>query len=323
MAFARTALAFEGSALALTDFDVLRASARAMNPRALAELGARLVTGRAAPRAPEQGMILLEEAAAQNSGMALHFLAMLAARRNDWKTAWEFSEKAAATGHQRAHAQVKLLGPREHFDVASWLRPPALAMQFEAPRLGVIKNFLPRSFCSWMIDAARDRLSRVQVLDRETGRAETTAGRSNTAVGFGFTNSDLIVQLIDARIAAAVGSPVRNGEPTNVLHYSLGEEFGFHYDFFEGPSFASEITDYGQRATTVLIYLNDDYEGAETDFPLLNWRFKGGTGDALVFWNVSPHGRLEHKSMHAGLPPTRGEKWLLSKWLRDKEHPLL
>jgi len=74
----------------------------------------------------------------------------------------------------------------------------------------------------------------------------------------------------------------------------------------------------GQRVATFLVYLNDGYEGGETSFPRLDYRFKGATGDALVFANVEPNGAPDPRTMHAGTPTTRGEKWLLSQWIRDR-----
>jgi hypothetical protein len=64
--------------------------------------------------------------------------------------------------------------------------------------------------------------------------------------------------------------------------------------------------------------LNEGYAGGETDFPRIGYRFKGRTGDALVFGNVEPSGKPDPRTMHAGLPPTSGEKWLLSQWVRDR-----
>jgi prolyl 4-hydroxylase len=37
-----------------------------------------------------------------------------------------------------------------------------------------------------------------------------------------------------------------------------------------------------------------------------------------MFSNLDPAGRPEPASLHAGLPPTRGEKWIFSQWVRDR-----
>jgi prolyl 4-hydroxylase len=34
--------------------------------------------------------------------------------------------------------------------------------------------------------------------------------------------------------------------------------------------------------------------------------------------NTLPDGSIDRRTRHAGLPPTRGEKWLLSQWLRGR-----
>jgi hypothetical protein len=67
-----------------------------------------------------------------------------------------------------------------------------------------------------------------------------------------------------------------------------------------------------------LIYLNDDFDGGETNFPLINRRFKGRKGDALFFRNVNDAGAPDIRTLHAGLAPTRGEKWLFSQWARRR-----
>ena len=80
---------------------------------------------------------------------------------------------------------------------------------------------------------------------------------------------------------------------------------------------AKDIADRGQRTTTLLIYLNDDFEGGDTAFPELGLTFRGRTGDALLFHNLDAAGAPDLRTRHAGLPPTKGEKWLFSQWIRD------
>jgi hypothetical protein len=126
--------------------------------------------------------------------------------------------------------------------------------------------------------------------------------------------------LLRARIAAAVGTTPPFLEEANILHYSVGQEFRRHFDFLDPAEgdMAREIAAKGQRAGTFLVYLNDDFDGAETEFPAIPWRFKGGRGDAIYFRNVDVSGAPDRSTLHAGLAPTRGEKWLLSQWIRDR-----
>ena len=64
--------------------------------------------------------------------------------------------------------------------------------------------------------------------------------------------------------------------------------------------------------------IEGDCEGGETHFPQAGVRFKGRKGEALVFRNVTPSGAPDFDTLHAGLPPSRGEKWLLSQWVRRR-----
>jgi prolyl 4-hydroxylase len=39
-------------------------------------------------------------------------------------------------------------------------------------------------------------------------------------------------------------------------------------------------------------------------------------GDALFFYSLTPNGEVDPKSLHAGCPVVRGDKWSATKWLR-------
>jgi predicted 2-oxoglutarate/Fe(II)-dependent dioxygenase YbiX len=129
------------------------------------------------------------------------------------------------------------------------------------------------------------------------------------------------VAAIRARISAATNIPVPVFEPPQVMHYHVGEEFRPHYDFLDPtePGHRAELTAFGQRIATFLIYLNDDYEGGETAFPRAGLSHRGRRGDALLFANVDAATRApDPLTLHAGMPPTRGEKWIFSQWIRDR-----
>ena len=145
--------------------------------------------------------------------------------------------------------------------------------------------------------------------------------RRHSTAQFNVADSDLVIMAACDRLCALAGLPPVQAENSQVLNYQVGEYFGPHFDFFEEGSGTAMLTGYGQRAATVLVYLNDDFQGGETDFPRIGVRFRGQKGDALMFRNVDAQGRPHTLTLHAGLPPTAGEKWLLSLWIRDRAPP--
>ena len=74
----------------------------------------------------------------------------------------------------------------------------------------------------------------------------------------------------------------------------------------------------GRAIITFLVYLNDDYDGGETDFPRIGVRHRGRRRGGLFFTNALPNGKPDHRMVHAGLPPTRGEKRIVSQFFRSR-----
>lgn len=309
--------------------NALRAQAAAGDPKAQLSLAHLLLVGRERSVVPGEGMQLLRAACARRDSRALLYHATLAARgigrQQNLDDALKLATEAASCGDTYAKGQLMALGGK--IDPAVWSAPVQMVQHHAAPRVFTIENFLPKPVCTWIIRFARKRLERAPVQDASKGGAFVSdARRSNSAAGVSMLQSDLVLQLTKMRIATVTGVPIAQQEPTNILHYARGQEYVPHYDFIrpeEEAGFARELSTIGQRILTLLVYLNDDYEGGETAFPLLNWRFKGRTGDALLFWNLSTAGEREPLSLHAGLPVTKGEKWLLSKWMRQRPVPLV
>src|SRR5690606_22836499 len=131
---------------------------------------------------------------------------------------------------------------------------------------------------------------------------------------------DLVSVLIQARMCASMGLPFRFLEPLTVLHYDAGEEITEHYDFVDPhtPHYERELAERGQRIVTFLLYLNDDYEGGETEMPRLGLSNKGGCGEGLAFVNALADGAPDERTLHAGRPPLGGEKWIVSQFFRDR-----
>lgn len=293
----------------------------------------------------DEGAGLLNRAAALGDAEAHHGVAVLAAagvcQPQNWELAISHLLTSAELGWQHAREQCRLLQfpknaaaarsarsdiedgaqyPLDTIDIAAWLKPPVKRVICDAPRVRTIEHFLPQSMCDWIIQRARHRLRPARVYDATTGGSSVVNTRTNTEVDFNIVETDLILLLVQARIAAATGLPTIVMELTKVLHYAPGQAFFPHYDFIDphDTAFTAERQLRGQRLVTFLLYLNEGYEGGETDFPTAGIRYKGRTGDALYFANVDVNGDPDRRTLHAGLAPATGEKWLLSQWIRDR-----
>ncbi len=273
----------------------------------------------------DEAVALIRAVATQGHAQATHLWAVLAAagfgRKQDWRAAMEHLNKAAERGDPRAKGQIALLGSPQKFDIAPWLDVPPASMAFASPRIGIIERFLAPEICDWVVFSARQkRMQRAYTVDPATGAWLHHPGRTNTGVYLNVLEADVITRLIKARIAAALGLPVNHQEDANVLRYEVGQTFDVHVDGLDPdePGYAGELATLGQRSATFLIYLSEDFDGGETAFPALDWSYRGKKGDAIFFWNVTEEGALEKQLLHAGRPPTRGEKWLFSQWVRDR-----
>jgi prolyl 4-hydroxylase len=177
-----------------------------------------------------------------------------------------------------------------------------------APDVRLIPSLLTAQECAHVAAAVADLMRPAVVVDPATGRQIAHPVRRSDAAVIGPAREDLVINTINRRIAAASGTTVAQGEPIAVLRYGPGQEYRSHYDALPNEP--------NQRIATVIIYLSDGYEGGETRFDVLGLQVSGRRGDALVFGNVLPDGRADPDSRHAGLPVTRGQKMVATRWIR-------
>lgn len=299
---------------------------------ALTTLGKRLLVGDGVPMSLDKATATLREAAAGGGGEAAALLAVCAAwgvaQARNVEVALDHLARAAELGWGPALRELQFLARdsatdaatlRRKIDVPSWRSAPAARIAFERPRIVVLERFASAEECQWLIGQAGSGLQRAKVY-RSSSTAQVAETRTNREVSLTIFNADVVLSLIRDRIAAACGAPVTHFEIAKLLHYSPGEEFALHADFIEAktPELARELAARGQRAATFLIYLNEAYEGGATQFPRLDWQYRGGRGDALLFSNVDAAGAPDYDTVHAGMPPTSGEKWVLSQWIRTR-----
>lgn len=267
----------------------------------------------------------LAEAAEAGDGAAAARLAVLTGIglgvAPDWRRALELLGRAADLGFEPARKQVALLaGPDGRIDIADWLNAPRPRVLSEGPAIFAIDGFLAPAVCDWMIARAEALVEPALVYDPDTGSGRRESVRTNTAAQFDLEKMDGVLALVRERIARAAGLPVPGLEWTQVLHYDVGQTFDWHVDWLDPatPGHAADLAARGQRIATFLVFLNDDFEGGETAFEAGGLRHRGRKGDALLWANTLPDGSIDRRTRHAGLPPTKGEKWVLSQWLRGR-----
>lgn len=318
--------------------DALERAALSGDWGAAARLGLCFLTGTDVPADPMRGIALIDQAARNGDAEGAYFAATIAStsfwRPRNWQAALDHLLQAAELGHEAASQALQILaaGPeggrastgdwpamREQIDLEAWLAAPEPRLLRDAPRVQVLEHFVPPAVCEWLIAQARGHLARATIYDKATGGATEDGRRTNSQCDLDVAAGGVITFVIRARISAITGRQDIAMEVPKVLHYRPGETFAEHFDYLnpDEPAYARELEVRGQRTDTFLIYLNDDYSGGETYFPELDIAHVGAAGDALLFSNVDAEGKPDISTRHAGLPPTTGEKWLFSQWIRE------
>ncbi len=131
---------------------------------------------------------------------------------------------------------------------------------------------------------------------------------------------DPFLGIIDAKIADALGIDLQYSEPMQAQRYDVGNEFKAHTDYFEPGSEEFDLfaRDNGQRTWTFMIYLNEVERGGATHFVNIDKTFYPKRGQAVIWDNLRPDGRVNPDTTHHGTPVEAGKKIIITKWFRDK-----
>ncbi|KAI8041517.1 prolyl 4-hydroxylase subunit alpha-2 [Drosophila gunungcola] len=121
---------------------------------------------------------------------------------------------------------------------------------------------------------------------------------------------------LNERIMDATGLSVKESEELQITNYGIAGHLFEHED-------ASESTDStfwtsGNRIITALYYMSDVEQGGETVFPYLDLRVRTQKGSLLVWYNLLLNGTIDWRVTHVSCPIIMGDKWIATKWLREK-----
>ena len=110
-------------------------------------------------------------------------------------------------------------------------------------------------------------------------------------------------------ISNKTGLPIEHQEKIHIVKYNVGGEYKTHHDFFHLNTdyYENTMKSGGQRVVSCLFYLNDEFEGGETEL----WgekRIKPEKGNLLLF---PAHWAFPH----TGKMPISHDKYIITGWL--------
>ena len=177
---------------------------------------------------------------------------------------------------------------------------------FSVPMIGRVPALYARADCDAILDSVRGAEWLAGTVNRASGREVDARVRDNLIAivrdpELATTMWATITPHLPATMSTAWDGPRRTVsahglfEPLRVYRYEVGHHFGLHSD-------QSYTRGDARSLLTLLLYLNDDFDGGETEFPDEHQTITPCTGDALWF---------QHAVLHAGKRVTRGTKYVL------------
>lgn len=290
---------------------LIRQVAATGDPEALGALAEMTWRGGVVEQDPLAGRALFEQAAARGHAKAAlvvtNLLASGVAGQQDW---------AQAMSRIRAEAEIlparrrtlELIEAMELDAVGNPLTVPQGKRLSDDPDVEHFKGLFTAAECAYLMQATGDAFEPSMVYD-SSRRLVRDQIRTSDGATIHWLIEDPAIVALNRRVAAISQSAYENGEALALLRYSPGQEYRPHFDFVSGAT--------NRRLQTALIYLNADYEGGETQFVRTGLSVKGGAGDVILFRNEGADCGPNPLSEHAGLPVTRGMKFLATRWIRE------
>lgn len=187
----------------------------------------------------------------------------------------------------------------ENFDSASSFKPQ------------IVSDLLSPYECNYLIDLSKKYLKRSTVASPNNPMDNLISDDRTSSTAF-LPIDDTICTKIRQRVADMLQVPVINVEPLQIVTYGPSQQYKPHYDWFDNQPLGKGK----QRSDTFFVYLNNDFIEGETEFPLINMKFKPPVGSAIYWKNIN-NGNVEKQSLHSGNPVKSGQKWGLNIWIRD------
>lgn len=178
---------------------------------------------------------------------------------------------------------------------------------------------LPHQLAAAVLQEARRLLHQTEVYSPQQVQVVDQI-RNNQQCPTGTPCQNIVFASIERYMAQRSGYPLSHAEPLMLYRYGPGQEYKWHCDFIpdQHPASQTELSYFGQRFATAILYFNQEFTGGETAFKVWQQEVKGQLGTLIYFNNLLPDGRPNPASIHCGRPVLTGEKWIGTLWFREK-----
>lgn len=177
-----------------------------------------------------------------------------------------------------------------------------------------IHDFLTQEECDGLVELINKNHVPSTVVSQ--GDEFSVQDKSRTSSTSNLDHSNTLVKSIHEKISKYLDLDISNGENLQGQLYEPGQYFKPHHDFFSGAAYDMHCLDKGNRTHTLMIYLNDGFEGGGTNFPRMNTILQPKKGKAVTWQNMI-NGRTQENTLHEGMPVTSGKKYIITSWWRE------
>jgi prolyl 4-hydroxylase len=200
-----------------------------------------------------------------------------------------------------------------------WFRRPRVALGFcsvDASYIqpAVIDNLITPKEAEYILETAKPMFNNSTILSG----TDDSIRKSETAW---LKKRDPVVASLFGRLSKQFNFDVAHVEDLQVVRYVPGGFYNDHHDSCcdDTRHCRDFVKKSGQRVLTILIYLNDEFEGGHTHFTNLNLSLKASPLGGIVFHPLQSGGNFCHpNALHKGTPVTSGVKYICNVWVRER-----
>jgi prolyl 4-hydroxylase len=184
----------------------------------------------------------------------------------------------------------------------------------------LIDHFLSHEECHLMVEELRFaiwRPSLTYMLQQDGSRRDVLSPYrvSKTAQQKWFSDElQAVMAGIDRRFEEMFGLEGANLEYWQGTDYPAAGSFYYHLDSGYWENHYA-----GDRILTLLLYLTTPVAGGGTHFRAIDRMVEAKAGRLLVWNNLFPNGKCNHRMIHSSIPLLEGNKTTLVTWLRQKK----